>query len=194
MKNLLFIFYLKSCYIRYSSCDLFNSCLSTHSTIYDCVDLMNLYGKKILFVLIVFLLLSPVLWIGYSFIASPPPPKGSWYSFTLTLVFSAYSGTALGVVIYTGRETRSVMNTSSPESKVAIAKCEYYFYDIFSPSLSWILPIFKVSYCNFCIWLSNDFFLFGRCFLTCISRFQHFHVRNCHRYCHSLLSIETFWI
>lgn len=28
------------------------------------------------------------------------------------------SGTALGVVIYTGRETRSVMNTSQPNSKV----------------------------------------------------------------------------
>lgn len=29
------------------------------------------------------------------------------------------SGTAVGVVIYTGRETRSVMNTSSPRSKVS---------------------------------------------------------------------------
>lgn len=28
------------------------------------------------------------------------------------------SGTALGVVIYTGCETRSVMNTSQPKSKV----------------------------------------------------------------------------
>ena len=29
------------------------------------------------------------------------------------------SGTALGVVIYTGRESRSVMNTSQPKSKVS---------------------------------------------------------------------------
>lgn len=32
------------------------------------------------------------------------------------------SGTALGVVIYTGAETRSVMNTSQPSSKVRL-KC-----------------------------------------------------------------------
>lgn len=29
------------------------------------------------------------------------------------------SGTALGVVIYTGKETRSVMNTSQPKYKVS---------------------------------------------------------------------------
>ena len=28
------------------------------------------------------------------------------------------SGTALGVVVYTGKETRAVMNTSQPKSKV----------------------------------------------------------------------------
>lgn len=32
------------------------------------------------------------------------------------------SGTAVGVVIYTGSETRSVMNTSNPETKV-LATC-----------------------------------------------------------------------
>ena len=30
------------------------------------------------------------------------------------------SGTALGLVIYTGRESRSVMNTSQPKSKVNV--------------------------------------------------------------------------
>ena len=30
------------------------------------------------------------------------------------------SGTAVGVVVYTGSETRSVMNTSAPRSKVKI--------------------------------------------------------------------------
>ena len=30
------------------------------------------------------------------------------------------SGTALGVVVYTGKETRAVMNTSQPKSKVII--------------------------------------------------------------------------
>eukprot|EP00795_Rhopilema_esculentum_P001806 gene1806-16293_t len=34
------------------------------------------------------------------------------------------SGTALGVVIYTGRETRSVMNTSTPESKFGLTDIE----------------------------------------------------------------------
>jgi len=32
------------------------------------------------------------------------------------------SGTAVGVVIYTGSETRSVMNTSNPETKVSDCK------------------------------------------------------------------------
>ena len=35
------------------------------------------------------------------------------------------SGTALGLVIYTGPETRSVMNTSQPKSKVVISICVY---------------------------------------------------------------------
>ena len=30
------------------------------------------------------------------------------------------SGTALGLVVYTGRETRSVMNTTLPDSKVGL--------------------------------------------------------------------------
>ena len=46
------------------------------------------------------------------------------------------SGTALGVVVYTGSETRSVMNTSHPKTKV----CEntYFFYKnhTFFPSLA----------------------------------------------------------
>lgn len=39
------------------------------------------------------------------------------------------SGTALGIVIYTGPETRSVMNTSQPQSKVS-SICTYTVYDI----------------------------------------------------------------
>ncbi|KAK3727238.1 hypothetical protein QZH41_019302, partial [Actinostola sp. cb2023] len=34
------------------------------------------------------------------------------------------SGTALGVVVYTGRETRSVMNTSNPQSKIGLIDIE----------------------------------------------------------------------
>ena len=34
-------------------------------------------------------------------------------------------GTACGVVIYTGSETRSVMNTSAPKSKVGIIFVEF---------------------------------------------------------------------
>lgn len=34
------------------------------------------------------------------------------------------SGTALGIVVYTGRETRSVMNTTLPESKVGLLDLE----------------------------------------------------------------------
>jgi magnesium-transporting ATPase (P-type) len=44
------------------------------------------------------------------------------------------SGTALGVVIYTGAETRSVMNTSQPKSKVM------YYYNGKNLVLSRILP------------------------------------------------------
>ena len=33
------------------------------------------------------------------------------------------SGTAVGLVIYTGPETRSVMNTSQPKSKVLLTAC-----------------------------------------------------------------------
>ena len=36
----------------------------------------------------------------------------SYHGFVLLL------GTAIGVVVYTGSETRSVMNTSNPETKV----------------------------------------------------------------------------
>lgn len=32
--------------------------------------------------------------------------------------FRVFAGTVVGVVIYTGRETRSVMNTSNPKNKV----------------------------------------------------------------------------
>ena len=42
------------------------------------------------------------------------------YKFGLVDLFLIQSGTALGVVIYTGNETRIVMNTSSPESKVRL--------------------------------------------------------------------------
>ena len=41
------------------------------------------------------------------------------------------SGKALGLVVYTGQETRSVMNTSQPSSKVKMIKllqCLYYSY------------------------------------------------------------------
>lgn len=34
------------------------------------------------------------------------------------------SGTAVGIVVYTGRETRSVMNTTLPESKVGLLDLE----------------------------------------------------------------------
>lgn len=34
------------------------------------------------------------------------------------------SGTAIGLVVYTGRETRSVMNTTLPESKVGLLDLE----------------------------------------------------------------------
>ncbi len=34
------------------------------------------------------------------------------------------SGSAVGVVVYTGRETRSVMNTTLPESKVGLLDME----------------------------------------------------------------------
>lgn len=34
------------------------------------------------------------------------------------------SGTAIGLVVYTGRETRSVMNTTLPESKVGLLDME----------------------------------------------------------------------
>lgn len=32
--------------------------------------------------------------------------------------FHVFAGTVIGVVIYTGKETRSVMNTSNPKNKV----------------------------------------------------------------------------
>lgn len=32
--------------------------------------------------------------------------------------FPVFAGTVIGVVIYTGKETRSVMNTSNPKNKV----------------------------------------------------------------------------
>ena len=36
----------------------------------------------------------------------------------LLCITCSYSGTAVGVVVYTGRETRSVLNTSQPRAKV----------------------------------------------------------------------------
>ena len=44
------------------------------------------------------------------------------------------SGTALGVVVYTGRETRSVMNTSQPQSKTGglmVAVCVFVLLTFF---------------------------------------------------------------
>ncbi len=36
------------------------------------------------------------------------------------LVVFYFAGRALGVVVYTGRETRSVMNTSNPSTKIGL--------------------------------------------------------------------------
>ena len=41
------------------------------------------------------------------------------------------SGTATGIVVYTGRETRSVMNTTLPESKVGLLDLEVESFMIF---------------------------------------------------------------
>lgn len=38
------------------------------------------------------------------------------------------SGRVVGVVVYTGRETRSVMNTTLPESKVGLLDIEVSFF------------------------------------------------------------------
>lgn len=52
------------------------------------------------------------------------------------------SGTALGIVVYTGRETRSVMNTTLPESKVGLLDLEVC--SIFISSFF----MFLLSYCQ----------------------------------------------
>ena len=44
----------------------------------------------------------------------------SYYAHVITSP-CGHTGTAVGMVIYTGNETRSVMNTSSPKSKVNTA-------------------------------------------------------------------------
>lgn len=41
------------------------------------------------------------------------------------------SGRAIGLVVYTGRETRSVMNTTLPESKVGLLDLEVSFKSVF---------------------------------------------------------------
>lgn len=38
------------------------------------------------------------------------------------------SGTAIGLVVYTGRETRSVMNTTLPDSKVGLIDREVLLF------------------------------------------------------------------
>lgn len=45
------------------------------------------------------------------------------------------SGRVIGVVVYTGRETRSVMNTTLPESKVGLLDLEVRAQQAFSRSL-----------------------------------------------------------
>jgi len=55
------------------------------------------------------------------------------------------SGTAVGLVIYTGPETRSVMNTSQPKSKVLLTAC-----------LDDIVVIFECDGSTCSSWLSND--------------------------------------
>lgn len=55
------------------------------------------------------------------------------------------SGTALGAVVYTGQETRSVMNNSQPRSKVGLLDMEINQLTKVSPSLSYIVLVM----CNF---------------------------------------------
>jgi magnesium-transporting ATPase (P-type) len=56
------------------------------------------------------------------------------------------SGTALGVVIYTGCESRSVMNTSQPKSKVSfLFRCKdikYNVYKMFIQCKNKVLEVF----------------------------------------------------
>lgn len=48
------------------------------------------------------------------------------------------SGTALGAVVYTGQETRSVMNNSQPRSKVGLLDMEINQLTKVSPNLLYI--------------------------------------------------------
>ena len=50
------------------------------------------------------------------------------------------SGTAVGLVIYTGPETRSVMNTSQPKSKVLVTVCldDIFVIVEYGGSSSWL--------------------------------------------------------
>jgi phospholipid-translocating ATPase len=48
------------------------------------------------------------------------------------------SGTAIGVVVYTGRETRSVMNTTLPESKVGMLDLEVNYICVYCIVLRYV--------------------------------------------------------
>lgn len=73
--------------------------------------MLNLYDKVASFVMFhsvfVFSLLYFSITMHLSFLLN------SFSGFTLLI-----AGTVIGVVIYTGKETRSVMNTSNPKNKV----------------------------------------------------------------------------
>ena len=53
------------------------------------------------------------------------------------------SGTALGVVIYTGGETRAVMNTSQPSSKVPLILPHFFFVSL--PALHFAFQRFLIA-------------------------------------------------
>ncbi len=69
------------------------------------------------------------------------------------------SGTVVGVVVYTGAETRAVMNTSAPQSKVGVFDLEINHLSkvLFGMMvlLSFVMVLLKVSFCVFFCILSD---------------------------------------
>uniref|UniRef100_A0A8D0V7I8 Phospholipid-transporting ATPase n=1 Tax=Sus scrofa TaxID=9823 RepID=A0A8D0V7I8_PIG len=56
--------------------------------------------------------------------SEPPPSQVLFIDKTLWRGTISFSGTVVGVVLYTGRELRSVMNTSNPRSKIGLFDLE----------------------------------------------------------------------
>lgn len=71
-------------------------------------------------------------------------------AFVFIWTWSLVPGTVVGVVLYTGRELRSVMNTSDPRSKVGGLQLTWVCVDDGQVVRDWVL---KLPCTN---WLSNE--------------------------------------